>query len=383
VNILGNEYKTPGQLIQALLDSRGWSQRVLAIVLCVDETGLNKIVAGKRPVDAELALRLSIIFGVSAEDILDLQKEYDLAMARLVARPDPNLTVRATLFGELPIAEMVKRGWLKGVTDVRRVEDVEASLCQFFQVASVEEIEILPHAAKKTDVAGDATPAQLAWLYRVKQIADDMLVPKYSEDALRMALDKLASLRISADAARKVSRTMTECGVRLAFVEALPSSKIDGVCFWLDDASPVIGMTLRFDRIDNFWFVLRHEIEHVLREHGKRTAVRLDIEMEKDRAAQGAAIPPEEKLADDAAAEFCVPQALLKKFIAKKAPYFAERDILGFSNTLGIHPGLVAGQLQRNIKRYDLFRNHLVKIRSIVTPGSTVDGWGDVAPVGA
>ncbi len=381
MNILGNEYKTPGQLIQALLDSRGWSQRVLAIVLDVDETGLNKIVAGKRPVDADLALRLSQIFDVPAEAILELQKEYDLAMARLLARPDPNLPMRATLFGELPVSEMIKRGWLKGASDVRRVDDVEAALCRFFQAASVDEIEVLPHAAKKTDVFGNATPAQLAWLYRVKQIADDMLVAKYSEVALRVALDMLRALLVSPDAARKVSRIMTECGVRLVFVEALTSTKIDGVCFWLDDRSPVIGMTLRFDRIDNFWFVLRHEIEHVLRGHGK-TAAFLDTDMETDRATRDATTPEEELIADAAAADFCVPQASLQKFIAKKAPYFAERDILGFSKTLGIHPGLVAGQLQRSTGRYDLFRNHLVKIRSIVTPGSTVDGWGDVAPVG-
>ena len=131
VNIQGSEYKTPGQLIQALLDSRGWSQRVLAIVLNVDETGINKIVAGKRPVDAELALGLSQIFGVPAEDILQLQKEYDLAMARLISRPNPALATRATLFGELPVSEMIRRGWLKGATDVRRVEDVEAALCRF------------------------------------------------------------------------------------------------------------------------------------------------------------------------------------------------------------------------------------------------------------
>ena len=381
VDILGTEYKTPGQLIQALLDSRGWSQRVLAIVLNVDETGLNKIVAGKRSVDADLALKLSQIFDVRAEAILELQKEYDLAMARIVARPDPNLPMRATLFGDLPVSEMIKRGWLQGATDMRRVEEVETALCRFFHASSVDEIEVLPHAAKKTDVVGHATPAQLAWLYRVKQIADDMLVAKYSDNALRLALGKLSSLRVSADAARKVSRIMTECGVRLAFVEALPSTKIDGVCFWLDDHSPVIGMTLRFDRIDNFWFVLRHEIEHVLRGHGKIAAF-LDTDMEMDRVAGGATIPEEELLADAAAADFCVPQASLQKFIAKKAPYFAERDILGFSKTLAIHPGLVAGQLQRNTGRYDLFRNHLVKIRSIVIPGSMVDGWGDVAPVG-
>ena len=381
MTISSQEYRTPGQLIQALLDSRGWTQRVLAIVLNVDETGINKIVAGKRAVDAELALGLSQVFDVAAETFLQLQKDYDLAMARVINRPDPKLATRASLFGELPVSEMIRRGWLNGVDDVRNVPGVEAALCRFFGVNSVDEIEILPHAAKKTDVFSPATPAQLAWLYRVKQIAADTLVAKYSREAFIEAVSKFRSLLGSPDAARKVPRILTECGVRYVIVESLPAAKIDGVCFWLNDRSPAIGMSLRHDRIDNFWFVLRHECEHVLQNHG-RSAAMLDTELEKERAGTGDSIPEEERIANEAAAEFCVPQSSLNKFITLKAPFFAERDILGFAKTIGIHPGLIAGQLQHRLSRYDLFRNHLVKIRSAVVPNAMADGWGDVAPVG-
>jgi HTH-type transcriptional regulator/antitoxin HigA len=113
--------------------------------------------------------------------------------------------------------------------------------------------------------------------------------------------------------------------------------------------------------------------------HG-RDAAMLDTDMEKDRSG---VLADEEQIADAAGADFCVSQAALERFIARKAPYFAERDILGFARTIGVHPGLVAGQLQRRIGRYDLFRNHLVKIRAIVAQGALVDGWGDVAPIGA
>jgi HTH-type transcriptional regulator/antitoxin HigA len=218
----------------------------------------------------------------------------------------------------------------------------------------------------------------LAWLYRVKQLADEMLVAKYSSASVKTAASSLGKLLVSPDAARKVPRMLTEAGVRFVIVEALPSTKIDGVCLWLDDKSPVIGLSSRFDRIDNFWFVLRHELEHIIQEHGRDAAI-LDTDMEKDRSG----VADEERIADAAAAEFCVPQAALERFILRKAPYFAERDLLGFANTLGVHPGLVAGQIQRKTGRYDLFRNHLVKIRAIVAPGSLVDGWGDVAPLGA
>ena len=30
-----------------------------------------------------------------------------------------------------------------------------------------------------------------------------------------------------------------------------------------DTGCPVIGLTLRYDRLDNFWFVLLHELGHV------------------------------------------------------------------------------------------------------------------------
>lgn len=374
------DYKTPGQLIQSLLDSRGWTQRVLAIVLDIDESGLNKILAGKRPINAELALSLSEVFEVPPEKFLQLQKDYDLAIARLVSQPNPGLSTRASLYGDLPVSDMIKRGWLAGVDDVRQVHAVESALCRFFKVSRVDEIEILPHAAKKTNVFSPASPAQLAWLYRVKQIADETLVAKYSQAAFADTVENFHALLKSSESTRRVPRMFTECGVRYVIVESLPGANIDGVCFWLNEKSPVIGMSLRHNRIDNFWFVLRHECEHVLRGHG-RSAAMLDTDLEKERAGTDRSLPEEERVANEAAAEFCVPQTSLRKFIERKAPFFAERDVLGFARTLNIHPGLVAGQLQHKTSRYELFRHHLAKVRSSIAPNAMIDGWGDVAPV--
>jgi HTH-type transcriptional regulator/antitoxin HigA len=372
--------RTPGQLIEKLLDERGWSQTVLALILDCDKAGLNRLISGKKSIDAETALALGEVFGVSPERFLDLQASYDLARARLVARPDPGRATRAHLFGGLPIAEMVKRRWIDA-EDPRDVTGVEAALARFFGANSPDEIEILPHAAKKTNVTGDATPAQLAWLYRVRAIARESLVGRYSPSAALEAVGKLRNLLSAAEEARKVPRVLAECGIRYVIVEGITGSKIDGVCFWLNDHAPVIAMSLRHDRIDNFWFVLRHELEHVIRLHGQ-TAMMLDAELEGERAGTGIGIPEEERVANEAAADFCVPQQSLERFIARKAPFFAERDILGFSRTLKIHPGLVAGQLQHKTGRYDRFKAHQVKIRSIVAPSALVDGWGDVAPVG-
>lgn len=373
-------FKTPGQLIERLLDERGWTQRILSIILHVDETGINKLISGKKQLTADMALLLSEVFGRPPEEFIDLQKQYDLAQARIVSRPDPNRAKRAHLFGGLPVSEMIKRGWLDA-EDVRDVPRVEQSLVKFFKAETVNDIEILPHAAKKTDTSIPVTPAQLAWIYRVKEMASEMLVAPYSKITGRDAVHKLKGLLSTVEEIRKVPRILAESGIRYVIVEALSSSKIDGVCFWLNDFSPVIGMSLRYDRIDNFWFVLRHELEHVLMGHGQVDYM-VDIELEGERAGTGPNILEEEKLANEAAAEFCVPKKSMDSFIARKSPFFNERDILGFAATLQVHPGLVAGQLQYRTGRYDRFRQHLAKIRRLVAPNAMVDGWGDIAPVG-
>jgi HTH-type transcriptional regulator/antitoxin HigA len=375
------KYNTPGQLIEELLRRRGWTQKILAIILGTTESGINRLIAGKRSIDATMAISLGEVFAIPAEVFLELQRSFDLAQARIISRPDPERATRARVFGDLPVADMIKRGWLDA-DDVREVSLVQAALLKFFKADSLDDIEVFKHSAKKTNTEADPTPTQLAWIYRVKQIASEMLVTRYSHSSGRDAVSKLNGLLSAPEEARKVPRILAESGIRYVIVESLPSAKIDGVTFWLDDASPVVGMTLRHDRIDNFWFVLRHEIEHVLRLHGRGGRDVLDVELEGARAGTGPDVSEEERVANDAAADFCVPRISMEQFMSRKAPFFAERDILGFARTLRIHPGLVAGQLQHRTSRYDRFRNHLVKIRSAVAPSAMVDGWGDVAPVG-
>lgn len=380
MNHLDEQYRTPGQLIAALLQEKGWSQRVLSLILGIDERTISNIVSDKRPMNAKLAVTLESVFDVPAERFMELQKTYDLAVARIEDRPDPERATRAHLFGDLPIAAMIQRGWIEA-KDVRDAENVQASLQRFFGVNRLEDVEFLPHAAKRTDVSINATPVQLAWLYRVRAIASEMMVARYSQEAVEGAIRKIAELRQHPEELRKVPRILAEAGIRFVIVETLPSAKIDGVCFWLNDASPVIGMTMRFDRIDNFLFVLRHELEHVRRRDGLHQAM-LDVDLDGAPPSTTAEVEAQEKLANDAAADFCVPKKMMDAFVARKAPFFSERDLIGFARTLKVHPGVVAGQLQRRLEQYNRFRGHLVKIREIVQPNAVVDGWGDIYPLG-
>lgn len=368
------QYRTPGQLIEALLNARGWNNRILAAVLEVEETGISKLISSKKAVTPEVAITLEEVFGVPAESFLELQRNFDLAKARIITIPNPVRAERAQLFADLPVAELIKRQWIK-VEDIRDLSAVDKALYDFFDGQNPTQIVHTPHAAKKTSEGEQATPAQLAWLYRVRQIAKEILAPKYQETSARAAIPKLKALLSAPEEARHAPRILLECGIRLVIVEALKSSKIDGVCLWLDEYSPVIGMTMRFDRMDNFWFVLRHELEHVFQGHGK-------IEPSLDVDLNGNVVDEEERIANAAASEFCAPKARIDSFINRKAPIFPERDFLGLAKVLGVHPALVAGQIQFKTGRYDLFRSHMAKVRDRVLPSAVVDGWGDVAPVG-
>lgn len=368
------EFKSPGQLIESLLKQRDWTQRVLASVLGISESTLNKLISGRQSVTAEIAISLEEVFGADAARFLALQQHFDLARARLVSRPNPTRAMRAQLFADLPISELIQRQWIN-VDNVRDLEAVDSELLKFFGGLLPSQILATPHAAKKTSAGERASPAQLAWIYRVKQIARELLIPRYDQATARAAIPKLKMLLSAPEEARHAPRILQECGIRLVIVEGLKSSKIDGVCTWLNEHSPVIGMTLRFDRMDNFWFVLRHELEHVLQGHGIDEPL-LDVDIGRDSMDEA------EMIANAAAAEFCAPTVRIDSFIKRKAPIFPERDFLGLAKVLGVHPALVAGQIQFKTDRYDLFRSHIVKIRSRVLPSAIVDGWGDVAPVG-
>jgi HTH-type transcriptional regulator/antitoxin HigA len=379
MNIDIRNFKTPGQLLQFLLEQRSWSNRILSVVLEVGETGISKLLSDKKPITPELAISLEEVFGVSAETFISLQTEYDLAKARIVSRPNPKRAARAKLFSGLPVSEMVKRAWLN-VSDIKDVSSVEKELATFFKANSVDDIKTLSYSAKKTGVVGEITDVQLAWLYRVRQIASELVVGKYSVLSIQECIKKLSLLLNSAEEIRKVPRILAEAGIRFVIVESLPTAKIDGVCFWLNEKSPVIGMSLRYDRIDNFWFVLRHELEHVIQKHGIIKAV-FDSELEGERAGVGNNIPEEERIANQAAVDFCVPQKLMKSFVTSKSPFFADEDIVAFSKIAKVHPGLIAGQLRFITGKYNLFTNHLVGIRKIISGNAAIDGWGDVYPI--
>jgi HTH-type transcriptional regulator/antitoxin HigA len=364
--------KHPGFHIKEEMEAREWLQRDLAFILGCPEQAVNMILSGKRGISPDMAKALGEAFDVPAEFFANLQQAYDLAQART---PDPSVAVRRNMQSTYPVREMIKRGWIE-LSDTAMLE---TQLVRFFQVPAADDIPYMAHAAKKSSYEQrEVPPAQLAWLFRVKQIAQSISAPHYSEGALRNTLNDLRDLLLAPEEARHIPRLLTACGVRFILVEKVPGANIDGVCFWEKD-SPVIGMTTRYDRIDNFWFVLRHEIEHVLRKHGRDREILDDLDGEG--ASTDDTVPEEERIANAAAGDFCAPREKLDSFMMRKRPFFYEKDVVAFARLHQRHPGLVIGQMRFRMKRMDYLTRYLVKIRQFVLPGSIADGWGQAASV--
>ena len=267
---------------------------------------------------------------------------------------------------------MIKRGWISVDESAQALEE---QICRFFGVASLEEVPHLAHSAKKTRY--DEIPApQLAWLFRVQQIASEMALPPYNAGELVKVIEQFATMRTEPAMIRRVPHLLAQAGIRFVVVECLPGSKIDGVCFWLDDTRPVIGMSLRFDRIDNFWFVLRHECAHVFHGHGRQLPI-IDNDV---IAVDISSISSEERVANSDAADFCVDARRMESFYLRKKPFFPDREVMAFARLANTHPGLVVGQLQNRMRRYDLLRHHLVKMKEHLASAMMFDGWGDVVP---
>ncbi len=368
--IFDNFAEPPGAYIREELEARGWSQRDLAFILGYSEQTITKVISGKSGISAEMAKALGEAFGTSASVWAGLQKEWELREAR---DPDPSIKARAGLQTKYPIREMISRGWLEEAEQ----SVLEMQFTRFFEMAENDNVNFAA-AARKTD--DRHSPEELAWLYRVRQLARAIDVSAYDADKLRAALPRLRALMVDVEDIRFVPEILAECGVRFLIVEKLHNCKIDGVCTWIGD-EPAIGMTIRHNRLDNFWFVLVHEIEHVLQGHGKDGNEIIDSNLDDPFATANsdAGVEAQEAVADEAAKNFPFPHDKLIAFYRRKAPYVAEKDVIGFSSLNEVHPAIVVGQIQYLKGDYAWLRRWLVAVRQHILPASIVDGFGTTA----
>lgn len=361
----------PGEFIREELEAREWGQIDLAAILGRSPNIISDIISGKRSISPDIAQELASAFGTSAELWLNLQTAHDLAMAE---RSNHAVARRAVIYDRVPIREMLKRGW---IGESSNVDVLESRVCQFLEISDLRSEASFAHAARKSDDYGKITTAQLAWLMRAKKLAQALKAEaKYLDDRFDLMMTELASLLSEPESIRTIPRILSKYGLRFIVVEHLPKTKVDGACFGLDEHSPVVVLSLRYDRIDWFWHTLCHELKHV-RERDWERAPLVETKVMGEDAQPTDEKPDEEKKADKFASEFLVDQPRLDDFVARHHPFYSQKSIIAFSKLIPVHPGIVIGQLQfKGVMRYSNLRGLLVRVRDIITSTAITDGWG-------
>ena len=167
-------------------------------------------------------------------------------------------------------------------------------------------------------------------------------------------LKKVARLSGFEDGPRLAKELLSKHGIALAIAPHLPRTYVDGAALRLSDGRPVIGLTLRHDRIDNFWFCLLHELAHVGR-HLDTNEGNAFIDDQTLRGVEGRREDPKETQADEWAQEALVPRILwLGKPARHGSGYPTPMAVMNLARALQVHPAIVAGKIRYEKQNYRL-----------------------------
>lgn len=190
------------------------------------------------------------------------------------------------------------------------------------------------------------------WLARVESKAKEAFLqsPQMTFDIERFnqdALYEISRLSSNVNAIGNLKNTLAEYGVILVYELAIPGIKSDGVVTKLANGLPVVGLSLRYSRLDYFWFTLLHELSHIVLHYEK-----IDSPIIEDLESHDQDLL--EKQADMLARNTFIP----RKDWYRCPPKYdkSEVSIIEFAEKMGIHPAIVAGRLQKETDQYDRYR---------------------------
>jgi HTH-type transcriptional regulator/antitoxin HigA len=204
----------------------------------------------------------------------------------------------------------------------------------------------------------------LIWLSRIRSIAEWSIASGLVTDFRgldREIIGEVVHSSLSVDGMKGLDGLLARNGIVLVHELAMPGTKVDGCCFRLESGHAVIGLSLRFARLDNYYFTLAHELAHVFLHSEHLASPIIDdleepddgnvLEIQANRLARDALIPRHEW-------RTCPARTSLD-----------EKDVRNFAEKIGVAPQIVAGRLRWELRRHDLFADlvHETDVREILT----------------
>jgi HTH-type transcriptional regulator/antitoxin HigA len=355
---------SPGRVISNELEARGWTQRDLAVILGRPYQAVNEIINGKKQITPDTARELAKAFNNSMDFWINLEANYRLFLAREEEK-EKEIELRSRLYTIAPVSELIKRGW---ISNPKNTEDLSNQVCSFLGIRSPLETPAVSVNLRHSATHSPEEYAKIAWVKRVEQLACLQPAVEFDMGRLEKNIPNLTALTRAPEDVVRLPELLRDLGVHFVIVPHLPYTYIDGAALFVN-GNPVIATTLRYDRIDYFWFTVLHELAHILLGHPAQLDSLFDQKKGKDST-----ISHEEKSANDLALRWLVDPEELSAFIGQVAPYFSKASIQAFAAQHNRHPGIILGQLQhRGEVPYGHLRSLLVKVKPYL------DEWIDVS----
>jgi len=323
----------PGRTVRREREARGWTQKDLAAIIGRPEQAISQIVNGEKEITPQTAIELARAFGTSAEFWNNLEANYRLWLASREEEPKP-IERRARLYSSAPVAELKNRGWLPDTDDTVELEQAFSALMRDKSPGDQSYLQI----SRRKSSGKNADPKlQTIWLKRVEYLVDGQKVGRFDKNSLNEAIPQLLRFSEKTENLDKVPGFLMSQGIRFALVPHLTGTFLDGAMFRIN-GNPVVALTLRYDRVDSFWFTLMHELAHLVLGH---KGAFLDTIFDREGS-----VGREEASADRMAQNWLVDARKYRSFVDRTRPDFSGKEIREFALSVQRHPAIVLGRLQ-------------------------------------
>jgi HTH-type transcriptional regulator/antitoxin HigA len=329
---------------------------------------VSEILSGKRSLTRAMAQALHHGLGIPAEALL--------------SQEDGLNADASTDWTRFPIREMVKRGWLTLKTAMpTNAPEIRSVLEPYFLFGGANQLTpalLRTGSHVRTGRAPDPY-ALTAWTARVMHRASE--APARTPQPLEFSAEwtrDFVRLSTADDAIVRVRSMLRERGVLLLVEPHLNRTRLDGAALLAPNGWAVIALTLRFDRIDHFWFTLLHELAHLLlhtRAIASSAATIIEtVRFFDDLDAPGGTDPIEVE-ADDFAREALVPRAQWDQSAVAFTP--STESVALLARDLQIHPAIVAGRARHEFHDFRMLKN-LVGHDAILNQYPDIASWSAI-----
>jgi len=353
----------PGLILSKELDRRNISQADLAEIMDRPAKTLNAIIQGKKEITAQTAVELEQALDIPASIWLNLESDYQLQLHKMKATHEETekermIAIRSRIYSLAPVRELLKKGWIHFTEDVKKNANILSEYLEEDIMSSNIKSKVAQFSAnfRHSTKMPPQSEALYAWTCRAKSLAKQQGQYSYDENGLRKNIEELKNFVVNESDVSKIPAFLKQYGVHFLLIPHLQKTYLDGAMIMYED-QVIVALTLRHDRIDNFYFSLFHELGHLLLGHGEDGSVFLDSIDSQDKT------DIKEQAADRFAESHLLQQELMNKFCELNTS-FPREVIEDFAHQAKLHPGIVLGQLQhRGLVSYGHQRQMLSKVK--------------------